>query len=158
MAERKITQEAANYRQPGPSEARHCEHCSMFRGPSSCTLVRGYISWRGTCKHFERKRVEKYARGGAVLGHTKEERQLATAMIGNALIRSTGSRQAAADEAAERIKQRDELDHKAFWHDVEKLLRSGKDIPPIRRQFESIPDPHRVEYQRIPLRFLCRHD
>lgn len=52
--EKRITKDAANYR--AEATARHCEDCSMFREPSSCTLVEGRIARRGTCRFWERKK------------------------------------------------------------------------------------------------------
>ena len=34
---------------------RHCEKCVMFRTPSGCTLVRGHIERRATCKRWAKK-------------------------------------------------------------------------------------------------------
>lgn len=53
---RKITKDEANYR--AQSTKRHCEDCSMFRPPASCTLVASYIARFGTCRFWERKRKE----------------------------------------------------------------------------------------------------
>lgn len=52
---RMISKEEARYR---PREGKkRCAACTMFRAPSSCTLVKGRISPDGLCDYFEPKRM-----------------------------------------------------------------------------------------------------
>lgn len=54
MAERKISKDEANYRTN--AMRKQCQACDMFRAPSSCTLVDGYISRFATCRFWEAKK------------------------------------------------------------------------------------------------------
>lgn len=58
----KATKEKAHYRVG--SKAEHCAVCTMFRAPSSCTAVRGFIARRAVCDFFKKK-IER-ANGGRV--------------------------------------------------------------------------------------------
>lgn len=49
-----ISKREAEYTDRG-SIKEHCAICTMFREPSSCTLVKGKINSQGYCKHFKRK-------------------------------------------------------------------------------------------------------
>jgi hypothetical protein len=49
-----ISKKEAQYKDVSPDrEERRCYICTMFRAPSSCSLVRGKILAEGVCKHFE---------------------------------------------------------------------------------------------------------
>jgi hypothetical protein len=50
-AGKQISKKKAKYTD-GPDEKEPCETCTMFKGPSSCTLVKGEISPQGHCKYF----------------------------------------------------------------------------------------------------------
>lgn len=41
--------------QDHPNGTEFCLRCSMYRIPGTCTAVKGTISPRGWCRHFERK-------------------------------------------------------------------------------------------------------
>lgn len=49
-----ISKREAEYTPKGTA-AKHCAICTMFRGPNSCTLVKGDISAKGYCEYFKRK-------------------------------------------------------------------------------------------------------
>ena len=38
-------------------DAKRCGGCGMFAAPGSCTLVRGDVSPRGWCRHWEEKKT-----------------------------------------------------------------------------------------------------
>jgi hypothetical protein len=54
-----ISQDEADYTDDGPVEAERCRHCTMFRAPDSCTLVKGDIHPDGHCRLFEAKDEEQ---------------------------------------------------------------------------------------------------
>ena len=49
-----ISKADADYRKGTDTE--QCSQCSMFRSPSSCTLVEGEIKPDGVCDYFDRKK------------------------------------------------------------------------------------------------------
>jgi hypothetical protein len=54
-ASEKISKEDADYRRPPPTSSRRCGRCNMFVKPSGCTLVKGTIDAKMTCKFWEPK-------------------------------------------------------------------------------------------------------
>jgi hypothetical protein len=48
-----ISKKEAEYIDAAPDYNQRCYICTMFRAPSSCTLVKGKILPAGHCKHFE---------------------------------------------------------------------------------------------------------
>jgi hypothetical protein len=53
-AEAKMAQKAAGY-QATPKDGQSCANCSLFKAPSSCTLVDGTVSPDGWCRFYSKK-------------------------------------------------------------------------------------------------------
>jgi hypothetical protein len=53
-AEAKMTQQAAGY-QEKPKDSASCSNCTLFKPPSSCTLVDGTINPNGWCRFYVKK-------------------------------------------------------------------------------------------------------
>ena len=51
--DQKESKQEANYRRTD-SESKNCEHCKMFRHPSSCTKVAGFIRPQDVCDYWEK--------------------------------------------------------------------------------------------------------
>ena len=50
------SKEYASYQRTPAENGDHCGACSMFRSPTSCTLVDGEVSRQGWCRFFESKK------------------------------------------------------------------------------------------------------
>ena len=53
-AEAKMSQKAAGY-QGKPQNDQSCSNCTLFKAPSSCTLVDGTIDPSGWCRFYVKK-------------------------------------------------------------------------------------------------------
>jgi hypothetical protein len=53
-AEARMSQKAAGY-QLTPKDGQSCANCSLFKAPSSCTLVDGVIIPAGWCRFYDKK-------------------------------------------------------------------------------------------------------
>ena len=53
-AEAKMAQTAAGY-QAKPKDGASCANCTLFKPPSSCTLVDGTVSPDGWCRFYSKK-------------------------------------------------------------------------------------------------------
>jgi len=54
-AEAKMAQKAAGYQDAPAKDGASCASCSLFKAPSSCTLVDGTISPNGWCRFYAKK-------------------------------------------------------------------------------------------------------
>jgi len=54
-AEAKMTPKAAGYQETPNKDGSSCASCSLFKAPSSCTLVDGTISPNGWCRFYAKK-------------------------------------------------------------------------------------------------------
>jgi hypothetical protein len=54
-AEAKMAQKAAGYQDTPSKDGASCSSCSLFKAPSSCTLVDGTISPSGWCRFYAKK-------------------------------------------------------------------------------------------------------
>jgi hypothetical protein len=73
----------------------------------------------------------------------------AAAMLANALIANTGSRQQATARAVKGVAKQTDATGKVLWRKVTDLLRSPDPIPPHRGHFPEIPNPNDVRYERV---------
>ena len=53
-AEARMSQKASGY-QLTPKDGQSCANCSLFKAPSSCTLVDGVIIPAGWCRFYDKK-------------------------------------------------------------------------------------------------------
>ena len=53
-AQAKMSQKAAEY-QATPKDGQSCANCSLYRAPSSCTLIDGTIVPTGYCRFYIKK-------------------------------------------------------------------------------------------------------
>ena len=53
-AEARMSQKAAGY-QLTPKDGQSCANCTLFKSPSSCTLVDGVVVPAGWCRFYDKK-------------------------------------------------------------------------------------------------------
>jgi len=53
-AQAKMSQKAAGY-QATPKDGANCASCTLFKAPSTCTLVDGTVSADGWCRFYSKK-------------------------------------------------------------------------------------------------------
>jgi hypothetical protein len=76
----------------------------------------------------------------------------AAAMLANALVSNTGSRQKATVRAAKAFDKQTEAEGQLVWMKAYHMLRSSRPIPSYRTHIPEIPNPHAVHYERVPLK------
>jgi hypothetical protein len=76
----------------------------------------------------------------------------AAAMLANALVSNTGSRQKASERAVKGFEKQTEGEGQLLWLKAYRLLRSSNPIPPYRCHIPGIENPHAVHYEPVPLK------